>query len=43
MACSCNHDKNIFLPKEAIILKATQMTASETHFVLKMDDNSEFN
>ncbi len=43
MSCSCNHDKNIFLPKEALIVKSTQMTASETHFVLKMKDGSEFN
>ncbi len=42
MSCSSNHDKNIFLPKNAIIRKASQMTAFETHFTLKMEDESEF-
>ncbi len=42
MSCSCNHDKNIFLPKNAVILKSSKMTAFETHFVLKMEDDSEF-
>ena len=42
MSCSCDHDKNIFLPRNAVILKTVKMTASETHFTLKMEDDSEF-
>ena len=36
MSCGCNHNENIFLPKEAEIVALNQMTASETHFTLKM-------
>ena len=36
MSCGCNHNENIFLPKEAEIVALKQMTASETHFTLKM-------
>ena len=36
MSCGCNHNDNIFLPKEAEIVSAKKMTASETHFSLKL-------
>ncbi len=39
MSCGCTtiaKDDNIFLPKEAEIVKARKMTASETHFELKL-------
>jgi NAD(P)H-flavin reductase len=36
MSCGCNHNENIFLPKEAEIVALKQMTASETHFTLKL-------
>ena len=36
MSCECNHKENIFLPKEAVIVSAKKMTASETHFSLKL-------
>jgi NAD(P)H-flavin reductase len=42
MSCSCDHDKNIFLPRNAVILKTVKMTASETHFTLRMEDGSPF-
>ena len=38
MSCGCNHKENIFLPKEAEIVSIKQMTASETHFTLKLAD-----
>jgi len=41
MACSCNkNDENIFLPKTADIVSAKMITATEKHFVLKMQDKS---
>ncbi len=42
MACSCsnNNDENIFLPKVADIVSANMITATEKHFVLKMQDGS---
>lgn len=40
MSCGCNHD-NIFLPKEAEIVEAKKMTASETHFTLKLKNGEE--
>lgn len=36
-------DGNIFLPKEVEVVEATQMTASETHFVLKMANGDTMN
>ncbi|MCM2323472.1 MAG: FAD/NAD(P)-binding protein [Oligoflexia bacterium] len=38
--CSCNDSAidNVFLPREAEILRAEQVTASEKHFTLKMKD-----
>lgn len=41
MSCGCNHNENIFLPKEAEIVSAKKMTASETHFSLKLKNGEE--
>ncbi|MCK5845082.1 MAG: FAD/NAD(P)-binding protein [Victivallales bacterium] len=45
--CDCKtdigRDGNILLPKEAEVVKANVMTASETRFVLRMKDDSKFN
>ncbi len=39
MGCDCHSDfPNIFLPREAEIVRADQVTASEKHFTLKMKD-----
>lgn len=39
MSCNCHSDyPNIFLPREAEIVRAEQITASEKHFTLKMKD-----
>jgi sulfhydrogenase subunit gamma (sulfur reductase) len=35
-------DENIFLPREAIILRADQMTATEKHFTLRLKDGEPF-
>ena len=43
MSCGCNHNDNIFLPKEAEIVSAKKMTASETHFALKLKNGEEMN
>ena len=41
MSCGCNHNDNIFLPKEAEIVSSKKMTASETHFTLKLKNGEE--
>jgi sulfite reductase subunit B len=39
MGCDCHNDyPNIFLPREAEIVRADQTTAAEKHFTLKMKD-----
>jgi sulfite reductase subunit B len=39
MGCGCHHDiPNVFLPREAEIVRAEQVTANEKHFTLKMKD-----
>jgi sulfhydrogenase subunit gamma (sulfur reductase) len=43
MSCECNHNDNIFLPKEAEIVSAKKMTASETHFALKLKNGEAMN
>ena len=43
MSCNCNHNDNIFLPKEAEIVSAKQMTASETHFTLRLKNGEIMN
>lgn len=43
MSCGCNHKENIFLPKEAVIVSAKKMTASETHFSLKLKNGEAMN
>lgn len=43
MSCGCNHNDNIFLPKKAEIVEAKKMTASETHFTLKLKNGEEMN
>lgn len=40
MSCSCNHNDNIFLPKEVEVVNAVKMTETETHFSLRMKDGS---
>lgn len=38
-SCGCqNNQDNIFLPREAEVVSAKKMTASETHFTLRMKD-----
>ncbi|MBN2725553.1 MAG: FAD/NAD(P)-binding protein [Deltaproteobacteria bacterium] len=40
--CSCSkvYNENIFMPKEAVIVRAEMATASEKHFTLKWADDS---
>ncbi|MBL6990617.1 MAG: FAD/NAD(P)-binding protein [Bacteriovoracaceae bacterium] len=40
MGCHC--EENIFVPKEAKIVKAAQVTEREKHFTLKMADGAKF-
>lgn len=40
MTSVTNHGPNLFLPREAEILRADRMTDSETHFTLRMRDGS---
>ncbi len=38
MSCGCEHGENIFLPRKAEVVEAHKMTATETHFSLRMAD-----
>ena len=46
MSCGSNNNKmseeNIFLPREAEVVSARMITASEKHFQLRMKDGSQF-
>jgi NAD(P)H-flavin reductase len=44
MSCSCstNGDKSIFLPRDAEVVSAQQITATEKHFKLRMKDGKPF-
>lgn len=41
MSCGCNND-NIFLPREAEVVSASMITATEKHFSLRMKDDCPF-
>ena len=41
-SCTNTREENAFLPREAVILKADQMTATEKHFTLRLKDDSPF-
>jgi sulfhydrogenase subunit gamma (sulfur reductase) len=38
--CECGHQKNIFMPREAKIIRTSRPTASEKHITLQLADHS---